>query len=51
MNTANYEFSRLLDSVLKNAKKIDNKAFIYFIEVLIRRYKELGLYIENNEEK
>lgn len=49
MDTANYEFSRLLDCVLKNAKKIDNKAFIYFIEILISHYKELGLYIEKDE--
>ena len=55
MDTANYKFSRLLDCILKNAnvltntKKIDNKAFIYFIEILISHYKELGLYIEKDE--
>lgn len=67
MDTANYEFSRLLDCVLKNAKEMDNankvekpngirhikimqiETFIYFIEVLIRHYKELGLYIEKDE--
>ena len=65
MDTANYEFSRLLDCVLKNAKKMNNtkmempngmrpikimqvETFIYFIEVLIRYYKELGLYIEKD---
>lgn len=66
MDTANYEFSRLLDCVLKNAKEMNNtkmemptgmrpikimevETFIYFIEVLIRHYKELGLYIEKDE--
>ena len=67
MNTANYEFSRLLDCVLKNAKEMDDtkmdimsngmrpvkimqvETFVYFIEVLIRHYKELGLYIEKDE--
>ena len=66
MDTANYEFSRLLDCVLKNAKDMDNtkmempngirpvkimqvETFVYFIEVLIRHYKELGLYIEKDE--
>lgn len=66
MDTANYEFSRLLDCVLKNAKEMDNtkmempngirpvkimqvETFVYFIEVLIRHYKELGLYIEKDE--
>lgn len=66
MDTANYEFSRLLDCVLKNAKEMNNtkmemptgmrpikimevETFVYFIEVLIRHYKELGLYIEKDE--
>lgn len=67
MDTANYEFSRLLDCVLKKAKEMDDtkmnmmsngmrlvkimqiKTFVYFIEVLIRHYKELGLYIEKDE--
>ena len=66
MDTANYEFSRLLDCVLKNAKEMDNakmempngmrpvkimqvETFVYFIEMLIRHYKELGLYIEKDE--
>ena len=69
MDTANYEFSRLLDCVLKKAKEMDNtkmdmmsngmrpikimqvETFIYFIEILIRYYKELGLYIEKDETK
>lgn len=62
MDTANYEFSRLLDIVLKNAYKMDKPeslhpvklihidTFIYFIETLIQHYKELGLYIEKEEE-
>ena len=63
MGTANYEFSRLLDCVLKKAKEMNDtkmdmmsngmrpvkimqvETFVYFIEVLIRHYKELGLYI------
>lgn len=71
MDTANYEFSRLLDHVLKNAYEMDEEkndelkmempngmrpvkimqveTFIYFIEILIRHYKELGLYIEKDE--
>ena len=66
MDTANYEFSRLLDCVLKNAQEMDNakmempngmrpikimqvETFVYFIEMLIRHYKELGLYIEKDE--
>ena len=67
MDTANYEFSRLLDCVLKKAKEMDDtkmdmmsngmrpvkimqvETFVYFIEVLIRHYKELGLYIEKDE--
>ena len=67
MDTANYEFSRLLDCVLKKAKEMNDtkmdmmsngmhpvkimqvETFIYFIEVLIRYYKELGLYIEKDE--
>ena len=66
MDTANYEFSRLLDCILKNAQEMDNakmempngmrpvkimqvETFVYFIEVLIRHYKELGLYIEKDE--
>ena len=66
MDTANYDFSRLLDCVLKNAQEMDNakmempngmrpvkimqvETFVYFIEMLIRHYKELGLYIEKDE--
>ena len=67
MDTANYEFSRLLDCVLKKAKEMNDtkmdmmsngmrpvkimqvETFVYFIEVLIRHYKELGLYIEKGE--
>lgn len=66
MDTANYEFSRLLDCVLKNAKEMNNtkmempncirpvkimqvETFVYFIEILISHYKELGLYIEKDE--
>lgn len=67
MDTALYEFSRLLDCVLKNAnemhetkmempngrrpiKVMQTDTFIYFIELLVRHYKELGLYIERDEE-
>ena len=39
----------MMSNSMRPVKIMQVETFVYFIEVLIRHYKELGLYIEKDE--